>query len=407
MNRRRSRWCVATVSGLLVWPVAVLALTPLKSIRYTPDITVVLGGATVTPQNVAEDNLAGSVTLVNAGTYPNGTDIIAYDHLANGDQLLAFDVDITLPGGLTVRPGDVVRLHNSTYTLEFDANANNIPAGVMTDALRSLGPNNLLLSFDTTVAFPTFTADDEDIVQIRNGVPSLFFDGSAHGVPPELDLDALDGIDRNGHLLMSFDGSGTIAGITFDDEDVLEFAPESNTWSLAYDGSVQHAEWAPADMAALSVSPLLTSAAVPPIIQGSVPGPGGIGGQGDLFVGATRVFGIGTVHAIPGDSCIQIYSVGANGVPDNPPGSVDDELLGTGGTDATGSFVDATEQPGIGLSRALGAEERLFAVDACANLVGAVARARVPAPALSTAALVLTAALLLFAGVRRQRRAGR
>ena len=107
---------------LAVWTVIILigraacALTPLSSIRYTPDITVVLGGTTVTPQNVAEDNLAGVVTLVNAGTYPNGTDIIAYDHLANGDQLFAFDVDITLPGGLTVRPGDVVRLVSQDTT---------------------------------------------------------------------------------------------------------------------------------------------------------------------------------------------------------------------------------------------------------------------------------------------------
>ena len=393
---------LAVGSLMLFMCAAALAATPLQAIRYTPDITVVLGGTTVTPQNVAEDNLAGAVTLVNAGTYPNGTDIIAYDHLANGDQLLAFDVDTTLPGGLTVRPGDVVRFNGTTYSLEFDATANNIPVGVMTDALRSLGPHNLLLSFDTTVAFPSFTADDEDIVQIRNGVPLLFFDGSAHGVPPELDLDALDCIDRNGHLLMSFDGSGTIAGINFDDEDVLEFAPESNTWTLAYDGSAQHAEWPPADMAALSVRPAVSSPAIPPMIQGTAPGPGGVGGTPPVVIGGTRVFGIGTVHAKPGDSCIQIFSVGPNGVPDNPPGSVDDELLGTGGTDLSGSFVDAANQLGIPLSRPVAGE--IFAFDACENLAGAVVRARAPVPVLSTTALALTAALLLLTGLRRQRR---
>lgn len=401
-----------TASALLfvAWTLAMLigraafALTPLNSIRYTPDITVVLGGTLVTPRNVAEDNLAGSVTLVSAGSYPNGTDIIAYEPLANGDQLLALDVDTILPGGLTVRPGDVVRFNGTTYTLELDSTANGIPPGVMTDALRSLGPNNLLLSFDTTVEFPTFTADDEDIVQFNSGVPSLFFDGSAHGVPPELDLDALDCLDRNGHLLMSFDGSGTIAGITFDDEDVLELAPESNTWELAYDGSARHAEWPPADMAALSARAQV-SPATAPVIQGSIPGPGGIGGQGGVDAGATRIFGIGTVHAKAGDSCIQIFSVGPNGTPDDPPGSVDDELLGTGGTDANGSFVDASDMPGIPLSHPVGAD-RIFAFDACEGLVGlAIGVNPAPAPMLSPPALLLALAVLLLVAARGQRRA--
>ena len=268
----------------------------------------------------------------------------------------------------------------------------------MTDALRSLGANNLLLSFDTTVAFPTFTADDEDIVQIHNGVPGLYFDGSAHGVPAELDLDAIDSIGSNGHLLMSFDGSGTIDGIAFNDEDVLEFAPESNTWSLSYSGSAEHAAWAPADLAALSASSSAGGAAAP-LILGSSPGPGGSGGQGGLVLGTSRVFGIGTAHAEPGDSCIEIYAAGPNGVPDNPPGSVDDELLGTGGTDANGSFVDAMGMPGIMLSRPITAADRLFAVDVCENQVGATVKVRAAAPALSPPMLALAVALLLLIAV--------
>jgi hypothetical protein len=384
----------AIVIALLL-PTASFALTPLQSVRYSPDVTVELGGTLVTPQNVASDDLAGNVALLNVGTYGNGSDIIAYDLLANGNQLLAFDVDLTLPGGLTVRPGDVVRFDGATYSLEFDAGANGIPVGVQTDAVRSLGSGNLLLSFDVTVEFPSFTADDEDIVQFQSGVPSLFFDGSAHGVPTDLDLDALDRIASNGNLLLSFDASGTIGGVTFDDDDVLAYSPATNTWALAYAGSAEHAGWDTADLSALSAIPGGTGSPPAPFIQGGMPGPGGVGGSGGVPLGTTRLYGIGAPHPQPDDACIAIYSVGANRVPDVPPGSTDDELLGTGGTDANGSFVDAMNLPGIGLSRPLRSDDVLFAVDVCLGLVGAAAGVTAQAPPLTGAGLLLSVALML------------
>ena len=383
------------------------AITPLQLVRYSPDITVELGGVTVTPQNVAVDDLGGNVALGNAGSYPNGTDIIAYDRLGNGDQLLSFDVDTVLPGGLTARPGDVVRSSGGVYSLELDATAAGIPNGVKTDAVRWLGAGNLLVSFDVTVEFPTFTADDEDIVQIKNGVPTLFFDGSAHGIPTELDVDAIDRIDSNGDLLISFDGSGTVGGIDFDDEDVLEVNPGTNAWSLAYDGSALHAGWPAADLVALSALPGSGGGgSVAPYIQGSVPGPGGAGGSGGLVPGTDRVFGVGTIHVALGDSCISIYSVGANGVPDVPPGSIDDELLGTGGTDVDGNLVDTSDQPGIMLNRPLGAHEQIFAFDSCTNRIGAAVPVSARAPLLSKTGQLLAVVMLFFVALWGWRRSG-
>ena len=395
--------CAAAVLTTLacLMTTAAFAVTPLKAIRYAPDITVVLSGTTVTPQNVAEDNLAGTVSLVNIGTIPNGTDIIAYSPLANGDQLLAFDTTLSLPGGLTVRPGDVVRLHGTTYSLEFDATANGLPNGVMTDALAEISPNDLLLSFDVTVALGSITAAPEDLVRFKDGAFSLFFDGSLAGVPVGLNLDAVDCLPRNGHLLLSFDGSGTVGGVNFDDEDVLEYSPESNSWAMAYDGSAQHAEWPPADLAALSVAAATPPDAIAPVIGGGLPGPGGVGGQGGLVDSTTRVFGLGTPNAKPGDSCIEIYSVGSNNVPDDPPGSVDDQLIGTGGTDAAGNFVDGSDAPGIALTRRLGSGERVFAFDACNDLRGATISVRAPAPALSPSLFIVVAGMLGLLGFRR------
>lgn len=80
--------------------------------------------------------------------------------------------------------------------------------------------------------------------------------------------------------------------------------------------------------------------------------------------GSTRVFGRGSsgIEA-PG---LQIWSAGPNGVSEQ--GGGDDELLGSGGTDAQGNFEDGAA--GIGLSRALSGGEQVYAIDTRDNLVG-------------------------------------
>jgi hypothetical protein len=212
---------------------------------------VVLGGETVNDEEAAADDLAGAITLIDIGTIPAATDINAYHLLANGDQLISFDTTINLPGGLTAEPGDVVRYDDSTYNLEFDASANGIPSGVVTDAISVDTNGDLLLSFDTTVALPgNLTVGDEDLVAFDGTAFSLFFDGSGAGIAPSLDLDGAHylGDDK---LLLSLDGSGTVDSVSFDDEDVLEYNLTGGTWELAYDGSAQHANWPAADLNAV------------------------------------------------------------------------------------------------------------------------------------------------------------
>ena len=158
------------------------------------------------------------------------------------------------PRALTVHPGDVVRYDGTDFSLLFDASANGIPNGEITDAVAAIGSNDLLLSFDVPVALGSIIARHSDVVRFHDGVFSIFFDGSAAGVLPGLDLDALYCIQSNGHLLMSFDGSGVLGGVPFDDEDVLEYTPGPGTWELAYDGQSAHAGWFGADLQALAAT---------------------------------------------------------------------------------------------------------------------------------------------------------
>jgi hypothetical protein len=227
---------------------------------------VVLGGETVNDEEAAADDLAGAITLIDIGTIPAATDVNAYHLLPNGDQLISFDTTINLPpGGLTAEPGDVVRYDGSNYSLEFDASVNGVPSGVVTDSISVDTNGDLLLSFDTTVPFPdNLTVDDEDLVGFDGMDFSLFFDGSGAGIAPSLDLDGAHYLG-NDKLLLSLDGSGTVDGVSFDDEDVLELNLTGGTWELAYDGSTQHTGWPGADLDAVhSVAILIVSVDIKP-----------------------------------------------------------------------------------------------------------------------------------------------
>jgi len=232
------------------------AATDLAKIRFSPDITIAIAGTTIAPQNVAEDNLAGMVTLVNIGSIPQGTHVTAYELLANGDQLLAFDTTLKL-GGVTVRRGDVVRFNGTTYSLVFDAAANGVPEGAMTDAVTLLG-TDLLLSFDVGVTLNGVMADGSDLLRFDGHTFTLFFDGSAAGIPSGVNVDAAQYLAASGHLLLSFDVSGSVGNplVSFEDEDVLEYDPDTNTWQLAFDGAAHAVTWQPADLGALFAEPV-------------------------------------------------------------------------------------------------------------------------------------------------------
>jgi hypothetical protein len=114
--------------------------------------------------------------------------------------------------------------------------------------------------------------------------------------------------------------------------------------------------------------------------------------------GSTSVCGTGRPSLPP--ECIEIYAVGRDGRPDDPPGSNDDELLSTipstGGTDAGGNFC-------IPLNRSLEDGDAIFAVDVCGSepLVGPVVLAAAPAPVpvMSTAMLATALGLLALVGL--------
>lgn len=246
----------ALILGALA-PRAATGLTPIESADLSPDVTVVLDGQTISDEDVASDDVVTNVvTQIALGSLPGASDVVAYHGLANGDRLLSFDVTVSLPGAVTARPGDVVRYDGASYTIEFDALAESVPAGAHTDAVSVNTAGNLVLSFDITVSLSGGTFDDEDLVEFDGVGFSSFFDGSAAGLDSALDVDGAHVFPGTDHLGLSFDTSGSIGGVSFDDEDVLEYDPGGSTWEMAWDTSAERAGWATnADINAVRLVP--------------------------------------------------------------------------------------------------------------------------------------------------------
>jgi hypothetical protein len=226
----------------------------INTATVSPDITVDLSGTILDDQLVGDDDLAGTVIAVSLGSLPDASDVNAYYlESDSNDELFSLDVTADL-GGLTAHRGDVVRYDGSIYTLEFDASAKGVPDGVVTDAVAIVG-SDLLLSFDTTVALGGNTYDDEDLVRFDGSTFTLFFDGSANGVPRSLDLDAAHYFETDGILALSLDGSGAVSGVSFDDDDAIEMRIASGSWAMTYDGSAQHPGWPAGDLNAIHFVP--------------------------------------------------------------------------------------------------------------------------------------------------------
>ncbi len=240
--------------ALLALAGPLLASVSLDSARISPDITVSLAGQLVSDENVGDDGLGGTVSLVSIGSIPPNASLSAYHLLESGDQLFALDTAAKLGGSFDAGPQDVVRYDGADYSLEFAGAGFGIPAGARIDALSVNGNGDLLLSFDISLSLDGHLIVDEDLVAFDGANFSLFFDGSIAGINPALDLDAAHFLATNNVLILSFDGSGVASATPFSDEDLLQYDLTTPAWAMAYEGSVQHPGWVAADLDAAYVT---------------------------------------------------------------------------------------------------------------------------------------------------------
>jgi hypothetical protein len=266
------RLCFLALS--LTQSLPAFAATALSELRYGTDTTIFIGSPALSlkPSQIASDLLAGPVTQVNIGTITDGVAVVAYHRLTNGNHLLVLDSTAVL-GGVTFGPRDVILYNGSTYSSYFAGASHSIPDGVRISGVALVSDTTLLLSFDSTVLLNGITFKPTDIAQWNGSAYSLFFDSATSGITGGPALQDFHYLDSNSHLLLSFDTSGTVGGVSFDRSDVLEYTPGNpGTWELNYRGSTHASGWQSADLTALWASPITTPGS--PTITSITPGPG-------------------------------------------------------------------------------------------------------------------------------------
>lgn len=235
---------------------AVPANAQLVSADVSNDLTWTAGTDVIDDEDLRRWTPPSSFATVALGPVPGAADLAAAHELEDGRLLVVYDTFVDLGGGVQAGPEDIVAHSGAGDSIYFDGSAAGLPPGTRIDAVASArvgGEVATLLSFDVTVSLPGgVLADDEDLVSWSQGTWALVFDGSEAGVPAGLDLDAV-AFDRfQDRLYLSFDGSGSIAGVDFDDEDLL--ARTATVWSLALDASgTLGAAFAAGDLDAVAV----------------------------------------------------------------------------------------------------------------------------------------------------------
>jgi hypothetical protein len=256
MSRDRDR---VVRRGAAMAVAGALALVPaaraqLVAVDLSNDLTWTAGAATIDDEGVARVTLPAVVSAISLGALPGAADVSAYHALDDGRALFALDTFVDLGGGVTAGPEDLVTWDGSAFALFLDGSGAGIPAGSGIDAVarrRQAGTAATLVSFDVTTLLPGgLTVEDEDLAAWDGVAWTSEFDGSGNGVPEALDLDGFDRDPENGTRYFSFDSSGQILGVDFDDEDVVAF--DGFVWSLAFDASVAlEASFAAGDLDAL------------------------------------------------------------------------------------------------------------------------------------------------------------
>jgi len=150
-------------------------------------------------------------------------------------------------GGLSFRDGDIVEYDpvTDTATLFFNEDVIGTPpaSGAHSpniDVFHILPNGNLV--FSTTIRGNTLGAITYiypgDLIEYNptTGAASLFFDHSLFAGHVSGDIDAFS-ILNNGNLLISTDDYATLAGLSFEQDDLIEYNPTTGTASVFLNGS--------------------------------------------------------------------------------------------------------------------------------------------------------------------------
>jgi hypothetical protein len=211
--------------------------------------------------------------------------VASFPALAQKTLYVSPDVPTDDPGGsgTVFMPWHVFSYKAGIYS---PALAVILPPNTTIDAVHKMdNPGHWLMSVESTAELPPGGGvfyEPEDVFVYDGANYAMYFDGSANGVPPGVNVDALFlHIDDFGDLILSFDVPTTIGPNTFEPADLVRFTAVGYTVffdasasgaGIALSGNVTGADWsAGLDVLALDVpTDLLPSAGPVTYVPGDI-----------------------------------------------------------------------------------------------------------------------------------------
>ncbi|HSL45271.1 MAG TPA: hypothetical protein VK897_17690 [Anaerolineales bacterium] len=202
-------------------------------------------GPSPTPTNTPTSTNTSAPTFT-----PTATPTATLPAGASSNPLYASFATSGSLGGVSFADEDILRFDGQNWSLFFDGSDVGL-SGTDVVAFNPLNETSLLLAFSGSPTLNGVVYSPNDIVRFNAtslgtttaGTFSMYLDGSDVGLDTSAEkIDAL-GILPNGNVLISTTGNSSLPGVTWNDEDILEFTPTSlgdntsGTWSWYFDGS--------------------------------------------------------------------------------------------------------------------------------------------------------------------------
>ena len=134
-----------------------------------------------------------------------------------------FSVDIkTFLNGINFRCMDVVHYEGGQYYKAFNGLTRGIPASVCIDAVTTLPDESIVFSVDVPVSLEGTDYQENDLIRWDGVSFSLYFDGSANGIPEGANIDGVH-VTPEGMLHFSLDIPVQLGGIDVKDSDIVGY----------------------------------------------------------------------------------------------------------------------------------------------------------------------------------------
>lgn len=216
------------------------AINPADYILLTTADNATLGGLSF-PN---EDLILYDRSADTSGRYFDGSSVYANDEntdavhlLDNGNIIFSTDGNATI-GGLSFTADDLIRYNPATGTATMYLRGDTVFSDDENiDAVCILANGHIILSTSGSANIRGLSFDDEDLVDFNpvTGTATIYLDGNAV-FADNADIDAVHVLE-NGNILLSVDANNeSIGGLTFNDEDIVEYNPVSGVAVMYFDG---------------------------------------------------------------------------------------------------------------------------------------------------------------------------